>query len=60
MDDDDGVDGSVLGALGSVYECNKITLQVVDGKNGWECGWCGGKFFSPRHATRALKHLLKI
>ena len=59
VDDDDGVDGSQLGTLGSVYECNKITLQVVNGKDGWECGWCG-KFYSPRHATRALKHLLKI
>ena len=59
VDDDDGVDGSQLGTLGSVYECNKITLRVVNGKDGWECGWCG-KFYAPRHATRALKHLLKI
>ena len=50
---------TMLGSLGSVYECNKITLRVVNGKEGWECGWCGN-FYSPRHATRALKHLLKI
>ncbi len=29
-----------------------------DGKDGWECGWCG-KIFAPRHA-RALQHVLKI
>ena len=39
VDDNDGVDGSLLSALGSVYEYNKITLQVVNGKDGWECGW---------------------
>jgi hypothetical protein len=59
VDDVDGVDVTMLGTLGSVYKCNKITLRVVDGKDGWECGWCGN-FYSPRHATRALKHLLKI
>ena len=31
----------------------------MNGKEGWECGWCG-VFFSPWHATRALKHVLKI
>ncbi len=30
-----------------------------DGKDGWECGWCG-KIFAPRHALRALQHGLKI
>jgi len=34
VDDDDGVDVSQLGTLGSVYECNKITLRVVNGKDG--------------------------
>jgi hypothetical protein len=34
VDDVDGVDVSMLGSLGSVYECNKITLRVVDGKDG--------------------------
>lgn len=42
-----------------MYECDHIVLKVVNGKDGWECGWCG-IFFSPRHATRALKHVLKI
>ena len=31
----------------------------MNDKDGWECGWCG-KFFTPPHATRALKHVLKI
>ena len=31
----------------------------MNDKDGWECGWCG-KFFTPLHATRALKHVLKI
>lgn len=59
VDEDDGVDGSQLAGLASVYECDHIVLKVVNGKDGWECGWCG-IFFSPRHATRALKHVLKI
>jgi hypothetical protein len=32
---------------------------VNDGKDGWECGWCG-KSFAPGHASRALQHVLKI
>jgi hypothetical protein len=32
---------------------------VNDGKDGWECGCCG-KIISPRHASRALRHVLKI
>jgi hypothetical protein len=32
---------------------------VNDGKDGWECGWCG-KIFAPRHASRALWHVLKM
>ena len=30
-----------------------------DGKHGWERGWCG-EFFSPRHVSRVLQHVLKI
>ena len=33
--------------------------MVNDGKDGWECVWCG-KTFAPNHALRALKHVLKI
>ncbi len=32
---------------------------MIDGKDGWECGWCG-KIFAPRHTSRALQHVLKI
>jgi hypothetical protein len=43
-----------------VFHCHYITTKIVnDGKDGWECVWCG-KIFSPRHASRALRHVLKI
>ena len=58
-EEDAGVDGTELATLVSVYKCDHVKPKVKDGKDGWECGWCGS-FFSPRHATRALKHLLKI
>jgi hypothetical protein len=57
-EDDEGED--VL-PLKSVFHCrNNIHARIVnDGKEGWECGWCG-KIFVPRHESRALWHLLKI
>jgi hypothetical protein len=49
-----------LPPLKSVFDCKHLQLRTVnDGKHGWECGWCG-KIFSPRHASRALQHVLKI
>ena len=36
-----------------------MNRTVVDGKDGWICGWCD-KFFKPIHATRAVWHLLKM
>ena len=36
-----------------------MNRSVVDGKDGWICGWCD-KFFKPFHATRAVWHLLKL
>ncbi len=52
--------GEELPLLKSVFHCHCITTKIVnDGKDGWECGWCG-KIFSPRHASRALQHVLKI
>jgi hypothetical protein len=43
-----------------VFDCSYIKIKPVnDGKDGWECGWCG-KNFAPRHALRALQHVLKI
>ena len=57
-EEDAGVDGAELATLGSVFECDRINIKRMNDKEGWECGWCG-VFFSPRHATRALKHVLK-
>ncbi len=51
----------------SSYHPSRVCLIVLtskiktvnDGKDGWECGWCG-KIFAPRHASRALQHVFKI
>ena len=59
VEEDVGVDGSELPALGSVFECDHINPKILDGKDGWECRWCG-HFFSPWHSARASKHVLKI
>jgi hypothetical protein len=49
-----------LPPLKSVFDYKHLQLRTVNGaKHGWECGWCG-KIFSPRHASRALRHVLKI
>jgi hypothetical protein len=43
-----------LSSLKSVFDCSYIKIKTVnDGKNAWECGWCG-KSVAPRHASRAL------
>jgi hypothetical protein len=53
-------EGEELPPLKSVFHCGNIHTKIVnDGKEGWECGW-RGKLFVPRHASRALRHLLKI
>jgi hypothetical protein len=53
-------EGDELPLLKSVFHCHYITTKIVnDGKDRWECVWCG-KIFSPRHASRALRHVLKI
>ena len=47
-------EGEQLPSLKSVFDCSYIKIKTVnDGKDGWECGWCG-KIFAPRHASRAL------
>ncbi len=49
-----------LPPLKSVFDCKHLQLRTVnDGKHGWECEWCG-KIFSPRHTSRAPRHVLKI
>jgi hypothetical protein len=43
-----------------VFDSSYIKIKTVnDGKDVWECGWCG-KPFAPRHASRALWHVMKI
>ena len=45
--------------LNSVFECPKVKENMVkDGRIGWRCHWCG-KWFSGRHATRALCHVTR-
>ena len=48
-----------LPTISTVWECAYINYTVVNGKDGWECQWCGLRF-KPRHATRALRHVLKL
>ena len=48
-----------LPTISTVWECVYINYKVVNGKDGWECQWCG-LVFKPRHATRALRHVLKL
>ena len=59
VEEDAGVEGSELAAITSVFDCDHINRKRMNDKDGWECSWCG-KFFTPLHATRALKHVLKI
>ena len=44
-----------LPAISTVWECAYINYKDVNGKEGWECQWCGLSF-KPRHATRAMRH----
>jgi hypothetical protein len=48
-----------LPAISTVWECVYINYKDVNGKEGWECQWCGLSF-KPRHATRAMRHVLKL
>ncbi len=54
VQEEGGKEGERLPSLKSVFDCSYIKIKTVnDGKDGWECGWCG-KIFAPRHALRAL------
>ena len=45
--------------LNSVFQCPKVEEGALkDGRIGWTCHWCG-KWFSRRHATRALCHVTR-
>ena len=48
-----------LTRLKLVWHDDKVKDDKEDGKTGWRCLWCN-KFSNPKHATRALCHLLKI
>ena len=49
-----------LPPLHSIFDCAYIVVRVGnDGKELWECRWCS-KIFAPKHASRALCHVLKI
>ena len=49
-----------LPPLRSIFDCTYIVVRVGnDGKEVWECRWCS-KIFAPKHASRALRHVLKI
>ena len=50
----------VLPPIKSIFDCPYVVKTILnDGRPGWDCLWCG-KRFSPRHSTRALRHVLKI
>ncbi len=37
-----GEEGKQLPSLKCVFDCSYIKIKTVnDGKDGWECGWCG-------------------
>ena len=49
-----------LPPLKGIFSCEKLRRGVCrGGVVGWECLWCGG-FFNGEHATRALKHVMKV
>jgi hypothetical protein len=48
-----------LPAISTVWECAYINYKDVNGKEGRECQWCG-LLFKPRHAIRAMRHVLNL
>jgi hypothetical protein len=42
-----------------IWDCLMVERAVMAGKKAWSCNWCN-KTFTPEHATRALKHVLKV
>jgi len=49
-----------LPTISTVWECAYINYKDVNGKEGWECQWCGLSFKPSRQATRAMRHVLKM
>ena len=60
VDSGQGEDAELL-SLTSIFHCHfiKENANSQNGKVSWWCKWCGKKF-TPRHQSRALKHVLKI
>jgi hypothetical protein len=56
-----GGEDSALLPLTSIFHCLFIEecANSQNGKKGWLCKWCG-KMLSPRHHSRAIRHVLKI
>ncbi len=59
--DCEGGEETTLLLLTSIFLCPfiKECSNSKNGKMGWLCKWCGKKF-SPRHQSRAIRHVLKI
>ena len=59
--DVEGGEETILPPLTSIFHCSYIEecITGVNGKIGWLCKWCNKKF-SPRHQSRAIRHVLKI
>ena len=59
--DVEGGEETILPPLTSIFHCSYIEECSTgkNGKMGWLCKWCGKKF-SPRHQSRAIRHVLKI
>ena len=58
-DDTEGPADAIPSVLNSVFDCPKVEENVLrEGRIGWRCHWCG-KWFSGRHSTRALMHVLR-
>ena len=59
--DVEGGEETILPPLTSIFHCSYIEECITgeNGKIGWLCKWCNKKF-SPRHQSRAIRHVLKI
>ena len=61
VDSGQGEDATLLSLTSIFFHCPfiKESANSQNGKVSLLCKWCG-KFFTPRHQSRALKHVLKL
>jgi hypothetical protein len=61
VDSGQGEDATLLSLTSIFFHCPfiKESANSQNGKVSLLCKWCG-KFFTPRHQSRALNHVLKI